>query len=206
MLCGLMAINFLLLMGCGNSKEISGEIITAPLDKEEVKNVILEEEIAAALQHLSSDELEGRETGTEGIEKAARYIEDVFQNNGLKPFFNTYRDSFSVKDFTGYNMVGMVEGTHPGLKNEFIIIGAHYDHVGQGKPVDGDTLANGANDNASGTTAVLELAKYFAQRPAKRSILFTLFSAEELGLVGAKELAKDLKAEGIDLTPCSILK
>ncbi len=85
------------------------------------------------------------------------------------------------------------------LKDEVVIIGAHYDHVGQGEPVDGDIIANGANDNASGTTAVLELAKYFANNPPKRSMLFTLFSAEEMGLVGAKELAKELKDEELDL-------
>ena len=198
-LSGLTALGFLLLLGCGNSKELSGDINGAPIQKEVVENAILEEDIAAALQYLSSDELEGRATGTPGIDKAARYIEEVFKKHGLKPFFETYRDSFTVQDKTGFNVVGMVEGTDAQLKQEFIIIGAHYDHVGRAKAVDGDDLANGANDNASGTTAVLELAKFFAERPQKRSMLFTLFSAEELGLVGARELAKRLKAESIDL-------
>ena len=196
---GLAAFSFLLLLSCGNSKDISEEIIATPVDKEVIKNAILEEEVAAALRYLSSDELEGRETGTEGIEKAAQYIEGVFEEHDLQPFFDTYRHNFTVKETPGFNLVGMVEGTDPQLKDEFIIIGAHYDHVGLEEAVDGDEIANGANDNASGTTAVLELAKYFAARPPKRSILFTLFSAEEMGLLGAKELAKSLKAEGIDL-------
>ena len=200
MLSGLAAISFLLLMGCGNSREITEENkVAAPVAKEAVKNAILEEDIAAALKYLSSDELEGRETGTEGIEKAAQYIEEIFEKHGVKPFFDTYRDSFTVQEKPGFNVVGLVEGTDPKLKQEYIIIGAHYDHVGRAKAVDGDDLANGANDNASGTTAVLELAKFFADRPQKRSMLFTLFSAEELGLVGARELAKSLKAENIDL-------
>ena len=187
-------------MGCGNSREITEENkVAAPIAKEAVKNAILEDEIAAALKYLSSDELEGRETGTEGIEKAAQYIEEIFEKHGVKSFFDTYRDSFTVKEKPGFNVVGLVEGTDPKLKQEYIIIGAHYDHVGRAKAVDGDDLANGANDNASGTTAVLELAKFFAERPQKRSMLFTLFSAEELGLVGARELAQSLKAENIDL-------
>lgn len=199
LLSGLAALSFLLLLSCGNSKDISEENIATPVDKEVIKNAILEEELAAALRYLSSDELAGRETGTEGIEKAAQYIEVVFEEHDLQPFFDTYRHNFTIQETQGFNLVGMVEGTDPQLKNEFIIIGAHYDHVGLEEAVEGDEIANGANDNASGTTAVLELAKYFAARPPKRSILFTLFSAEEMGLVGAKELAKSLKAKGIDL-------
>lgn len=97
-------------------------------------------------------------------------------------------------------MVGFIEGNDPDLKSEFIVIGAHYDHIGIGKVVDGDSIANGANDNAAGTVAVLELARHFAQkRNNKRSLLFTLFSAEEIGLEGAKHLAEKLKSEGLDL-------
>ena len=198
-LTGFTAAGLLLITGCGQSKEAAVETAVAPVEKEAVKNAILEEQVAASLKYLSSDELQGRATGTDGIEKAAQYIEQVFDANGLKPFFETYRDSFEVKGVTGYNLVGMVEGTDPQLKDQYIIIGAHYDHVGQGKAVEGDVLANGANDNASGTTAVLELAKYFAENPPKRSVLFTLFSAEEMGLVGARELAKRLRAQEIDL-------
>lgn len=199
MLSGLAALGLLLLLGCGNSREISKEITAAPVDKEAVKNAVLKEDIATSLRYLSSDELEGRATGTQGIEKAAQYIEGVFEEHGLEPFFDTYRNNFTVKEKAGFNVVGLIEGTDPDLKKEYIIIGAHYDHVGRAQAIAGDHLANGANDNASGTTAVLELAKYFSDRPQKRSILFSLFSAEEMGLVGAKELAKSLKAEEIDL-------
>lgn len=197
----LSALCSLLLVSCGQTKEVSGEStsVESVVLKTSPKDAILEKEVSAALEYLSSDELEGRKTGTPGIEKAARYIENVLETNGIKPFFKTYRDTFEVKGVTGYNVVGMIEGTDPILKDEFVIIGAHYDHVGQGKPVDGDTIANGANDNASGTVAVLELARHFSAKAPKRSILVTLFSAEEMGLVGAKELAKDLKAQGIDL-------
>lgn len=193
--------------GCGNSLSTGaiGESSSANQTQTTVSTQgsteadVSEDDVARTLRYLSSDELAGRKTGTEGIEKAATFIEDVFRKYGIEPYFQTYRDSFQVEGVTGYNLVGLKEGTDPDLKDEYIIIGAHYDHIGEGKPVAGDSIANGANDNASGTTAVLELAKHFANVDTGRSILFTLFSAEEMGLVGAKRLAERLKAEDIDL-------
>lgn len=152
------------------------------------------------MEYLASDELKGRATGTEGIEKAAMHIEDAFQKASLKPYFETYRDSFRVRDRSGYNLVGLLEGNDPELKKEYIIIGAHYDHIGYGKPVEGDSIANGANDNAAGTVAVLELARILSMLSEnKRSLLFVLFSAEEMGLQGAKHLAKRMKSEDIKI-------
>jgi Zn-dependent M28 family amino/carboxypeptidase len=99
-----------------------------------------------------------------------------------------------------YNLVGYVEGMDKDLKNEFVIIGAHYDHIGFAEPVSDDHIANGANDNASGTTAVLEFARYFGKfKNNKRSVIFALFSAEEKGLLGSKHLAKKLKDQNLDL-------
>lgn len=193
---GLVLSASLILASCGESTKISKEETPTAAFTEEIN--VSEEEVSNTLEYLSSEELAGRNTGTEGIEKAAVFIEDVFKKNDIKPFFDTYRDSFEIEGKTGYNLVGLIEGTDPQLKDEFIIIGAHYDHIGQGEPVGGDSLANGANDNASGTTAVLELAKYFAEVDTKRSILFTLYSAEEMGLVGSANLAKRLKKQGID--------
>ncbi|WP_299337322.1 M28 family peptidase [uncultured Psychroserpens sp.] len=88
---------------------------------------------------------------------------------------------------TSYNVVGMVEGTDPKLKDEFIIYSAHYDHVGIGTPdATGDTIYNGARDNAVGTTTVLSMAENLAKYPTKRSALFILFTGEEKGLLGSK--------------------
>ena len=195
------------ILACGQPKTIDGaneepSEVSAPEEKgfnssEEIP--VTEEEVASTLKYLSSEELQGRKTGTDGIEKAAQYIENVFREHGIRPFFETYRDSFEVEGVTGYNIVGFKEGTDPQLKDEFIILGAHYDHVGTAEPVEGDSLANGANDNATGTTAVLELAKYLSGVDTKRSILFTLYSAEEMGLVGSAHLAKRLKQEALDL-------
>jgi len=130
---------------------------------------------------------------------SAEPIIKEFQQAGVKPYFTSYRDKFDAKGLDGYNVVGMLEGTDAELKNEFIVIGAHYDHIGTADTVGADTIANGANDNASGTSAVIELAKYFAQsKTNKRSIIFALFSAEEMGLLGSAHLAERLKKTNIN--------
>lgn len=151
------------------------------------------------LTFLSSDKLKGRLLGSEGIEKAAQYIERVFKNAGLKPYYETYQDTFQFKNKTGYNLIAYQEGNDPKLKHEIVMLGAHYDHIGVLAPVKGDSIANGANDNASGTVAVLELAKYFADKKTKRSMLFVLFSGEEEGLIGSTHLAKRLKKKKVSL-------
>ncbi|MBU2526345.1 MAG: M20/M25/M40 family metallo-hydrolase [Bacteroidetes bacterium] len=163
---------------------------TRYIDAQETTNI---------LSYLASDELEGREAGTPGIEKAAVFIENYFTVLGIKPFFLSYRDTLSNFEAPAYNIVGLLEGTDPELKNQYIIIGAHYDHIGQGRINNGDIIANGANDNAAGTTTVLALAKHFAKSKSnKRSLIFVLFSAEEKGLLGAKHLAEKLKATDKD--------
>ena len=161
---------------------------------------VSEENVIKTLSYLTSDELEGRDSGSEGIEKAAVFLEDLLKENGIKPYFKTYRDTLSNYDKPSYNVVGFLEGTDSKLKNEFVIIGAHYDHIGRIKAVNGDDIGNGANDNASGTTAVTEVAKYFAKfRNNKRSVLFVFFSAEEKGLLGSKHLASKLKDQNMNL-------
>ncbi|OIQ21139.1 MAG: peptidase M28 [Flavobacterium sp. MedPE-SWcel] len=162
--------------------------------------VISENHIAETLQFLSSDALEGRDSGSEGIEKAAQFLEGVFTENNIKPYFETYRDTISNYDKPAYNIVGYLEGNDPVLKNEYVVIGAHYDHIGMAKKMDGDVIYNGADDNASGTTAVTELVQYFAETKSnKRSILFCFFSAEEKGLLGSYDLASKLKKDNFNI-------
>jgi hypothetical protein len=166
----------------------------------EIVNYINQKDVKSSLEYLASDELKGRNTGSEGIEKAAVYIETFFKKHNIRPYFKTYRDSFNIKKIIGYNVVGYLEGNDPKFKDEFVILGAHYDHIGTAKEVNGDTIANGANDDASGTVAVMEWAKYFSKTKSnKRSMLFTLYSAEEMGLKGSEHLAKRLKKENLDL-------
>ncbi|GAA0873577.1 M20/M25/M40 family metallo-hydrolase [Gangjinia marincola] len=152
------------------------------------------------INYLASDELKGRETGSPQIAKAASYIENQFKVHKVSPYFENYRDDFQSNGDRAFNIVGVVEGTDPELKNELVVIGAHYDHIGTKTAKDGDSIANGANDNASGTTAVLEMAKYFGKkRSNKRSLVFALFSAEEKGLLGSKHMAKRMKESGADI-------
>ncbi len=197
------------ILSCGSQKKIT-QVETNITETENVTKSsmsvvdnpvrVLEKNVKASLEFLASDELEGRNTGSKGIEKAAVFIENNFKKNNIKPYFKTYRDSFNLKDIIGYNIVGYIEGNDPELKNEFVILGAHYDHIGNGKEVNGDVIANGANDDASGTVAVLEWANYFSKSKSnKRSILFTLYSAEEMGLKGSGHLAERLKKENLDL-------
>ena len=112
--------------------------------------------VIKTLSYLTSDELEGRDSGSEGIEKASIYLENLLKENGIKPYFKTYRDTLSNYYKTSYNVVGYIEGSDKKLKNEFVIIGAHYDHIGKIAAVNGDDIGNGANDNATGTTAELK--------------------------------------------------
>lgn len=160
-----------------------------------------EKSVAATLKFLTSDELKGRDAGTEGAEMAAKYLEEIFVKNGIKPYFETYRDTLTNFTPTTYNVVGYLEGTDPVLKKEFVVIGAHYDHIGiTAKPVDGDYIFNGADDNATGTTTVAELVNYYGKAKSnRRSILFCFFSAEEDGLYGSKHLAAKLKGQNFNI-------
>lgn len=157
--------------------------------------------VTGTLKYLSSDELKGRDSGSEGLEKAAVYLEDVFKKNSIKPYFATYRDTLSNYDKPAYNLVGLLEGNDPKLKNEFVVIGAHYDHIGMAKEAkDGDDIYNGADDNATGSTAVAEIINYYGKTKSnKRSILFCFFSAEEKGLLGSRHLAAKLKKANFNI-------
>lgn len=188
---------------CNSAKNSNNDkvIISENIQSTTLSDItISESSVKEKLEFLASDELKGRQTGTEGIDKAAGYIETFFKENNIKPFYETYRDSFEVADRTGFNVIGFLEGNDPELKKEFIILGAHYDHIGIGKAVGNDSIANGANDNAAGTVAVMELASQFSKlNNNKRSLLFILFSAEEMGLEGAKHISKRLNSEDLDL-------
>ena len=189
----------LLISSIGLSLNAQTNVTSKNISK--VNYQVAEENVIKTLSYLTSDELEGRDSGSEGIEKAAVYLENLLKENGVKPYFKTYRDTLSNFDKPAFNIVGFIEGTDIKLKNEFVVIGAHYDHIGMlQNGVNGDVIVNGANDNATGTTAVTEVAKYFAKfKNNKRSILFVFFSAEEKGLLGSKHLAAKLKEQKMDL-------
>ena len=142
-------------------------------DYEQVKP----QELQAMVSFLTSDELKGRETATESELIAAQFIKSKFIESGIKPYFETYMDPFESKQYKGVNVVGFIEGNDPKLKHEMVLLGAHYDHLGFGKIVNNDSIANGANDNASGTATVLAIANRLAHLGTnKRSVIIALFS------------------------------
>jgi hypothetical protein len=197
----MMLLPFILL-GCKPNARLISKPIDAIVNKPlEVLYKVKENEVASTLKYLASDELEGRESGTIGMEKSADYLVEFFKKNNVKPYFSSYRDTISNFKGTAYNVVGYVEGIDPVLKKEFLLISGHYDHIGLAKEgVNGDFINNGANDDASGTTAVAEMAKYFSiSKSNKRSILFVFFVGEEKGLLGSKHLAKKLKQQNFNL-------
>ena len=162
---------------------------------------------------LADDSFEGRGAGYRGEQKAASYIADEFKKIGLKPVVNANRQSTYFQEFsfhpshpvvpwevlTSRNVLGFIEGNDPVLKNEVVVVGAHYDgqgRVGQANPgrfgleqakSANDEIWNSANDNAAGVAAILEIARAISSRKivTKRSILFIAFGAEEHGMVGS---------------------
>ena len=193
----------ILLFGCRTSQQLNvkSTIVEMPAQKVTLTfNYNVEKKnVAETLKTLSSDAFEGREAGEPGIEKAAVFLEQFLKKNNVKPYFETYRDKLSNFDKPTFNIVGFIEGNDPILKNEFVVLGGHYDHIGLTSNGE-DKINNGANDDASGVTAVAEIAKYFSQSKSnKRSILVVFFSAEEKGLLGSKHLAKKLNTKGFNL-------
>ncbi|MDB4241981.1 M28 family peptidase [Polaribacter sp.] len=154
------------------------------------------------LYTLASDEMEGRGTGTRGIEKAAVYIENEFKRIGLATFqdLETYRQTFTFenrrtqKKITASNIIGVLEGKSK--KDEFVVVSAHFDHLGIRKTTGQlDSIYNGANDNASGVTGVLTLAEYFKNKETnERTIVFVAFTGEEMGLKGSTHFGKGIVA------------
>jgi len=141
---------------------------------------------------LASDLLEGRDTPSRGLDIAAEYIASQFRRLGLEPagddgYFQTVVLHPDDKDSpTSRNVAGILRGSDPRLKDTYVILSSHYDHVGLAQSGE-DRIFNGANDDASGTASVLEVANALASlhpRP-KRSVLFILFCGEEKGLRGS---------------------
>jgi len=139
------------------------------------------------LQHikiLSSDDFEGRRTGTKGSTKARKYIINQFKKLNVLPLLETFTQHFSFtrrgKMYNGVNVLGFIKGTTSPYK--YIVISAHYDHEG----IINDEIYNGADDDASGVSALFAFAEYFKNNPPKHSVILAAFDSEELGLKGSK--------------------
>lgn len=171
--------------------------------------------MAADVAYLGDPARHGRELGSAGRDSAASYIARHFEADGVAPAMPgrcdgssgracaaVYEDSFQVRpgvaitEGLGRNVVGVVPGTDPARRGQVILVGAHYDHIGRLAQYSRDPHAPGvrpgADDNASGTAAMMELARRTARRPLARTVLFVAFDAEELGLIGSEQLVPDL--------------
>lgn len=173
-----------------------------------------EKNIRTILETIASPDMEGRETGQPGQKKAAEYIRGVFDHAGLKPVMgDSYFQHYPLqttgrgqkkahRKLKAENVIGLLEGA--ANKNQFIVISAHYDHLGKRDSL----IYCGADDDGSGTTSVIALAQYFGEK-AKRgvlpdvSLLFVLFSGEEKGLLGSSYFVKNPPVN-IDSIVCDI--
>ena len=141
---------------------------------------------------LSGDDMQGRDTGSEGGERARAYIVSRLEAMGvqpapfgrLQPFQAPGRTREGVKRFNGVNIVGLIPGAR--VADRYIVVTAHYDHVGAN---DGQ-IYHGADDNASGVATMLELARRLKANPPEHSVLIVALDGEERGLLGAREFVK----------------
>ena len=154
---------------------------------------------------LASDSLKGREAGKPGGLMAAEYLRSVFETLGIKPWRGKYFQPFdpssgeidwnkdrrmAYKGLEMRNVIGYITGKNT---DEIVIVGAHYDHLGVKANSSNDSIYNGADDNASGVSAVLQIAKAFVASGEKpeRTVVFALWDAEEIGLVGSFHFVSD---------------
>ena len=160
------------------------------------------------IRFLSADRLQGRMTGSPGADTAAAYLARRFSQVGLQPAAGGWFQSFIVGrdapaprqaytgNLVGKNVIGILPGRDPVLRTQAIILGAHYDHLGLGgfgslDPDSTGKVHNGADDNASGAAALIQVAARLAASPPARTVVFIAFSGEELGLVGSAHYVKE---------------
>lgn len=163
------------------------------------KTSVSQESVKKYMQGLASDEMRGRGSATTDELAAAKYIASQLKLLKIEPagddggylqtvrFQRRQRGAPTPVDATTTNAVGILRGSDPNLAKETILLSAHLDHLGIGRAVNGDDIYNGADDDASGCTAVLELAEALAAGPKpKRTVVFALFGSEEIGGFGAR--------------------
>lgn len=151
---------------------------------------ISKEKVQKVLSTLASDEMKGRLIGTPENEAAAKYIAEQFKSSGLEYCTgDSFLVPFDYKGKTAYNVCGIKKG-----KSELYLgFSAHFDHIG----TKGTDVYNGADDNASGTTTVIELADYFKNKKPEFSMIFIGFNGEEKGMLGSKAISKDEKLQPV---------
>ncbi|HLR07098.1 MAG TPA: M20/M25/M40 family metallo-hydrolase [Pyrinomonadaceae bacterium] len=163
------------------------------------KTTVSQESVKKYMQGLASDEMRGRGSATADELAAAKYIATQLKLLKIEPagddggylqtvkFMRRQYVDVPRQEATTTNVVGILRGSDPKLSKETILLSAHLDHLGIGREVNGDNIYNGADDDASGCTAVLELAEALAAGPRlKRTVVFALFGSEEIGGYGAR--------------------
>ncbi|AFL83713.1 putative aminopeptidase [Belliella baltica DSM 15883] len=152
---------------------------------------INQEQLISDIKYLSSDELEGRKPMSEGHLKAQAFIKERFEKLGLSSQYDDFTQNFSFtnrREGKTYERAANIVGFIPGSESDkIIVVMGHYDHIGR----NGDDIFNGADDNASGTVAMMALAEYFSKNRPKHSMMFVALDAEEMGMQGARALVAD---------------
>jgi len=143
---------------------------------------------------LASDEMRGRANGSPEINIAASWIMEKFRENNLQPllnngeFFQDYTFTSRQRTVNGRNVIGILPGTDPALKDQYIVLSAHFDHIGIRSGAGSDSICNGADDNASGICTLIGIASDMRKSGFKpgRSVIFAAFSGEEMGIRGSR--------------------
>ena len=190
---------------------------TKPAGASAYRPRVRDADVARDLALLSADSMEGRLTGSRGSWRATRWLAAQFREAGLTPAgdsgfvqrvplastvtapgarqrpqllasWGAYDSVPAERRLPGANVVGYLPGSDPALKDEYVLMTAHYDHIGMTKAVDGDSINNGADDDAAGTIAILHVARLLARSAVKprRTIIFAAMTGEEVGLLGTR--------------------
>lgn len=163
------------------------------------KHAVSPEDLKNWISFLSSDAMKGRANGSPEMKTAADWISGKFSEEGLKPpagwkdYIQNYNFSSRQRQISERNVVGVLEGTDPELKNQYIIVSAHFDHIGIRRGTDPDTICNGADDNGAGTCTLIGIARTIRLLKLKpgRTVIFAAFSGEESGMRGSRYFASN---------------
>lgn len=154
---------------------------------------VSQERIKTVISTLASDEMKGREIGTQENENAANYIAKLFKENDLEYCTgNSYLVPFDYKGKTVYNVCGFKKGK----TDKFLVFSGHFDHIGTSNNPK-DNIYNGADDDASGITTLVGIADYFKNKKSDFSMVFMAFNGEEKGMLGSKAISKDQNLDKI---------
>ncbi len=174
-------------------------ILSAIFSHAQTKPSINYKDVVRVETELASDKMQGRAIFTPGIDRASTFIENEFMEIHLSPYQNlkNYRQEFKYEGKSANNVIAVILGKSK--PEEFVVFSAHYDHLGMETEGDQkDKIYNGANDDASGVTAVIELARYFKKlNQNERTIIFVAFTGEEVGGLGSAYFSENINPDKI---------